>query len=468
VEIQFWGAAQTTTGSLHLLKNAGQTYALDCGLFQGRRAEYYERNEDFPEPPSQWNGVILSHGHIDHLGNLPTAFRRGFDGPIWATSATVDLGRALLYDSAHIQELDVEFVNRKRAKRGEAPVKPLYTASDVDAVMNRFTGLGYYARTPIGDGVTCRFLDAGHILGSAIVELDLAENGQRRRVVFSGDLGRPNPSILRPADIPNDTEVLIIESTYGGRRHPPAEDLRNALRDLVRRVIDRRGKLIIPAFSVGRTQEITYTLNSLWNAGELPRVPVYVDSPLSTNVTEIFRNHPECYNRQTRELMLRDEDPFGFATLTYIRSVEASKKLNDREDPMIILAASGMCEAGRILHHLRNSIDNPRNCVLIAGFQAENTLGRKIVEREPVVRIFGEEVPLKAEVVVMTGFSAHADSEELLDFVWRVNERGRALKKIFLVHGEPEQIEALAGRIRSTLRDGVEITTPKRGETFKI
>jgi len=334
--------------------------------------------------------------------------------------------------------------------------------------LQRFIGVGYYRPVSLWPGVTCKFLDAGHILGSAIVEMDLEEIGRRRRVVFSGDVGRPVSPLLRPPEIPSDTQILILESTYGGRIQAPAEDLKARLRDVVARVIERKGKVIIPAFSVGRTQHIVYFLNALWNAGELPRVPVYVDSPLSTNVTEIFRQHPECYNRQVREQLHRDGDPFGFTTLTYIRDVEASKELNERTDPMIIIAASGMCEAGRILHHLRNSIEDPKNCVMIVGFQAENTLGRRIVERQPEVRIFGETLQLRAEVAVLNGFSAHADAEELVDFAWRVNERGQALEKVYLVHGEPDQQEALAARLRQSLDSSIEILIPKRGERFDL
>jgi len=454
---------------MHILKINGATIALDCGLFQGHRAEYYTRNNEFPFSPGEIDCVVLSHAHIDHIGNLPTLGRHGFKGPIWATAATADLARLLLLDSAHIQEHDVKFVNKRRARKGEDPVEPLYTIDDVDPVIQHFVGVGYYRQFCFEKGVCGKYLDAGHILGSSVVELDLEENGRKVRLVFSGDLGRPKDSILRQPDIPSDTNILILESTYGGRRHESEENLKAGLRDVVRRVADRRGKLIIPAFSVGRTQEIVYVLNALWNAGELPRYPVYVDSPLSTNVTEIFRQHPECYNRQTRDLLQNDPDPFGFKHLTYVRDVEESKSLNDRTDPMIIISASGMCESGRILHHLRNSVEDPKNCVLIVGYQAENTLGRRIVERKETVKIFGEPHPLRAEVVVMDGFSAHADSEELVDYAWRVNERGgQALEKVFLVHGEQEQREALAEKLRRSLGERVSIVLPKRGDRFDL
>lgn len=454
---------------MHILKVNGATVALDCGLFQGRRSEYYTRNREFPFPPSEIDAVVLSHGHIDHIGNLPNLTRQGFDGPIWATAATADLARLLLHDSARIQENDVYFVNKKRERKGEPPVEPLYTVDDVEPVVQKLVGVGYYRQFCFEKGICGKYLEAGHILGSAIVQLDLDENGRHTRLVFSGDVGRPKDNILRSPEIPSDTNILILESTYGGRRHESQENLRSGLRDVVKRVYERRGKLIIPAFSVGRSQELVYVLNDLWNAGELPRLPVYVDSPLSTNVTELFRLHPECFNRKTNDLLLTDPDPFGFKTLTYIRDVEESKALNTRTDPMIVISASGMCEAGRILHHLRNSIEDPRNCVLIVGYQAENTLGRKIVEKQETVKIFGETHALRAEVIVMDGFSAHADHDELVDFAWRVNERGgKALEKVYLVHGEQEKREALAESLRRSLGNGVSIVLPKRGDRFEI
>ncbi len=468
MRIKFWGATQTTTGSFHLLEHAGQKIALDCGLFQGRRSEFYERNKEFPCPPSEVQALILSHAHVDHCGNIPNFVAQGFRGDIFSTGASVDLAKALILDSAHIQEKDAAFVNKKRARKDQEPVQPLYTVQQAEACFGQFRPVSYYKFTAFHEPFCGKFLDAGHILGSAQVELDIdLGNARRHRLVFSGDIGRGKRDILRDPEIPSDVETLIMESTYGNRATAPVERLREELLAIVKRVSSRGGKIIIPAFSVGRTQDIVFQLNVLFNEGLLPRIPIFVDSPLSTNVTEIFRKHPECYNRETRDLLLKDSDPFGFGSLTYIREVEESMKLNDFAGPCVIIAASGMCEAGRILHHLRNSISNPKNCVLIVGFQAENTLGRRIVERQPKVRIFGEEHALNCEVKVLNGFSAHADMNELRDYVFRVNERSAGLlKRVFLVHGEPDATQAMVEYIKSNL--GIEAHAPNRGDVFDL
>jgi metallo-beta-lactamase family protein len=466
MKLTFWGAAGTTTGSLHLLETEGERTVLDCGLFQGRRAEARERNTTWPCPPESVRQVILSHAHIDHCGNLPTFVREGFAGPIHCTAATGDLARSLLLDSAYIQEKDAEFTSKIRRRRGEPPVSPLYTVEDAERALPHLVTMGYYRTASLSRHIDLKFLDAGHILGSAICQLDVSENGRPVRLVFSGDIGRGKNAILRDPEIPSDTDYLIMESTYGNRRTDPVEELRGRLREIVTHVADRGGKLIIPAFSVGRTQEIVYQLNILFNEGELPEIPCFVDSPLSANVTQVFRMHPECYNRPVREILLHDPNPFGFETLRYVQSVDESKALNDFAGPCIIISASGMCEAGRILHHLRNSIGDPKNCVLIVGFQAEHTLGRKIVERQQKVRIFGEEHVLRCEVRVLNGFSAHANADELRDFAFRVKERGDRLRKIFLVHGEADQQEPLAAYLRDLL--GLEVLIPARGDSFEL
>ncbi|MCB2153324.1 MBL fold metallo-hydrolase [bacterium] len=466
IKLKFWGAAQTTTGSMHVIEAGGHRIVLDCGLYQGRRKLAEQYNGEFPMPPNTVSGVILSHAHIDHCGNLPTFVREGYEGPIYCTHATGDLSRVLLMDSAHIQEKDAAFVSKIRKRKGQDPVEPLYTMEDAEAVLPHFVTIGYYREFCFARNFCGKFLEAGHILGSAITEMDIETDGRNKRLVFSGDLGRGGNSILRDTEIPSDADYLIMESTYGAREHEPTANLRAGLRDLVKRVADRKGKIIIPAFSVGRTQEIVYQLNNLFNDGELPSIPCFVDSPLSNNVTQVFRSHPECFNRKTKDIMQSDPNPFGFELLRYTENVEESKALNDFNEPCIIISASGMCEAGRILHHLRNSIEDPRNCVLIVGFQAEHTLGRRIVERREKVRIFGEEHPLRAEVAVMNGFSAHADKHELKDFAFRVKERGERLKKIFLVHGEVSQQEPLAAYLREHLN--VEVHCPARGDEIEL
>ncbi len=466
IKFTSWGAAQTTTGSLHLLQINGTKVVLDCGLYQGKRSLAREYNQNFPCDPAEVDCVILSHAHIDHCGNLPTFVRKGFKGPIYCTHATADLTRVLLRDSAYIQEKDATFMNKIHKRKGEQPITPLYTIEDAEAVFPQLVAMGYYRELTLSRNIDFKFLEAGHILGSAITQLDIRMNGTEKRLVFSGDIGRGHNSILRDPEIPSDTDYLIMESTYGARGTAPVANLRESLRDIVSRVAARGGKIIIPAFSVGRTQEIVYQLNNLVNANQLPNIPMIVDSPLSTNVTSIFRTHPECYNRGIRDVLMKDPNPFGFENLRYTQSVDESKALNDIKYPCIIISASGMCEAGRILHHLRNSISDPKNCVLIVGYQAEHTLGRRIVEKQDVVRIFGEEHRLRAEVEVLNGFSAHADESELKDFAFRVKERGDRLSKIYLVHGEIQQQEPLAKYLRHSLN--VDVVIPERGQEHEM
>lgn len=463
MKITFWGGVRTVTGSRHLLRVGSRTVLLDCGLFQGRRDESERRNRLLPFDAQSVDAVLLSHAHIDHSGNLPALVRHGFRGAVHATAATTDLCRVMLPDSAHIQEKDVEFVNRRARRRGSGPREPLYTVEDAEAILSRFEPRPYDVPFPVSEGITATFRDAGHILGSAMVELNLEEKGVRRRVLFTGDLGRAHLPILRDPTPLGECDVLLIESTYGNRLHPPPESVPSALADIVNRVRERGGKILIPAFAVGRAQEIIWVLRQLIDAGSVPPIPIYVDSPLAVDATEIFARHPECYDAETRALLGHDRDPFGFRLVRYIRRVEDSMALNGRPETCIILSASGMCEAGRILHHLRNNIEDPRNLVLIVGFQAEDTLGKRLVERRPIVRIFGEEFALRAEVVTMNGFSAHADRSELLG--WAASEPGRP-RRTFVVHGSEDQSEALAAALADHGFRGVEV--PELGQEFGL
>lgn len=457
--LQFLGAAQTVTGSMHLVSVNGSRILLDCGLFQGRRAEAYERNRSFPFDASKIDAVVLSHAHIDHAGNLPNLVKSGFQGPIYATAATRDLCQIMLYDSAYLQERDLAFM-RKRKKNGDLPTEPLYSSKDVDQTIDQFVGVPYRKYFDVADGFRVKFFDAGHILGSASVLAEITEGGRKTFLGFTGDLGRKDMPILKDPEHMGDVDLLISESTYGGRVHEPVTEMNRSLLTVIRRTVDRGGKVIIPSFSVGRTQEIVYATFELFNEGKLPQVPVYVDSPLAVNATEVFRLHPECFDEETLRYLHHDEDPFGFGRLKYIRSVDDSKRLNEKKDPCVIIAASGMCEGGRILHHLANNIEESRNTVLVVGFMAEHTLGRRLVERQPEVKIFGDVVRLNAEVAILNSFSAHAGQDELLEYIGKMN-KGK-LKGIYLVHGELNQAEQLAGKLKESGFSHAVI--PARGE----
>jgi metallo-beta-lactamase family protein len=463
MRIFFAGAARTVTGSQHLLELDGTRLLLDCGLYQGRRRESNERNRNFPFDPGGVDAVVLSHAHIDHSGNLPSLVKHGFRGRIVCTPATRDLCDVMLRDAARIQEADAEFLNRKhRDELGELVV-PLYTEEDALAALNHFQSLDYHRPTPVLPGVTCTFWDAGHVLGSAIVQLDIDRDGEKLRLVFSGDLGRRNMAILRDPEIPEPPEVLLVETTYGDRLHSPMAGMEAQLAEVVNRTAARKGKILVPSFSLERTQEFVYALHRLMDRQAIPRIPVYVDSPLSVRITEVFERHPECFDEETLTFMRQNGDPFGFENLRYVSSAEESKGLNGMEGPMIIIAASGMCEAGRILHHLRNAVEDAKNTVLIIGFMAEHTLGRRIAERKPQVKIFGVERALEAEVVIMDAFSAHADKNDLLDFVERCQGR---LQRTFLIHGEEEQAAAFGRHLTELGVPGVYI--PTLGEFARI
>jgi metallo-beta-lactamase family protein len=465
MNIQFLGAARTVTGSMHLVSVNGKKILLDCGLFQGRREEAYEKNRNFPFEISKIDAVILSHAHIDHAGNLPNLVKSGYRGPIYATSATRDLCNIMLYDSAYLQERDIEYVNKRHQRKHEPPVHQLYDVMDVTNTMAQFISINYEQTVQVTDGVTLKFLDAGHILGSAVTILEVEENGTRRRIGFTGDLGRKNAPIIRDPQPIGSVDVLITESTYGGKVHDPVTGMKDSLVNVIQRTSDRGGKVIIPSFSVGRTQEIVYLLSELFDEGRLPVVPIYVDSPLAVNASDIFRMHTECFDQETLAHLHAHEDPFGFNRLTYVRSVDESKKLNTMHSPCVIISASGMCEGGRVVHHLANNIENPKNTILIVGYQAEHTLGKRIVEKQPEVSIFGEVHPLNADVVVLNSFSAHAGQDELVEYIQATDPS--QLKKLFLVHGELQAIEKLSVKLKETgAREDIYI--PVTGESIEV
>jgi len=464
VRLTFWGAARTVTGSLHLLEWDGRRVLLDCGMNQGRRAEADRLNREFPVKPGDVEAVLLSHAHIDHSGLLPKLYAEGFRGSVYCTHATRDLCAAMLRDSAHIQEKDAEWLNRRNRRGGADKIEPLYGAEDAEAVMRSFVGVDYGEPITPLPGLEVEYRDAGHILGSASITATVREKGRTVRIGFTGDVGRAGRPILRDPEPLPDCDVLISESTYGGKVHEPAGRAKDRLARVVADTARRGGKVIIPAFAVGRTQEIVFRLDELANEGRLPPIHVFVDSPLAVDVTEIFRAHPECYDQSLHEYMEHDPNPFGFQRLTYVRDVEGSKRLNQSRLPMVIISASGMCEAGRILHHLRNSVEDPRNTIMIVGYCAPHTLGRRIVEREPAVRIFGEPYQLRAQVEVMNAYSAHADEPELVRFVGNLDPQ--RLRRIFLVHGDPTRQEALA--LALTAAGYTQPLIPARGESWEL
>jgi metallo-beta-lactamase family protein len=466
MKVTFWGAAGEVTGSMHLVETDGKRFLLDCGLHQGRRKEAEKRNRELPVRGSTIDGVVLSHAHIDHSGNLPTLVKRGFEGPIYTTPASIDLCDAMLRDTAHIQEKDAEFVNKRRFRRPEPdrePVEPLYTMEDAERTLPLFEPVPYYTPMHLDRRLSYECYDAGHMLGSSCIVLHDRSNGKRVRLAYSGDIGRPGLPIIRDPDPLPPAEYLIMESTYGGRLHKSAAHVSKKLTDTMVRTAKRGGRIVAPAFAVGRTQQLVLLLHELTKAGSIPPIPIFVDSPLAVNVTQAFREHVECFDAETRQYLLDGEDPFGFSRLQYVREAAESRKLNDLHGPLLVIAASGMCEAGRILHHLRNNIEDPRNTVLITGYQAVNTLGRKLVEKQTEVRIFGEPMRVRAEVSSLDELSGHADQCELLAWLKPLSEH---LKRIFLVHGEPAQSATLAGLIQD--RYGIDTVVPSPGESFEL
>jgi metallo-beta-lactamase family protein len=445
MKLTFFGATRSVTGSKYLLEINSQRILIECGMFQGRRSKSQEYNRVLPFDATKIDTMLLSHAHIDHSGIIPVLAKQGFRGKIHCTDATTDLCKIMLLDSAHIQEQDAAFVSKKHAKKGLPPVEPLYTEVDASTALELFEPVPYNRSVRVADGVTATWHDAGHILGSAMIVLDLEENGRNLRLAFSGDLGRGNHSILRDPDHPRDIDHLMMECTYGNREHEPSADLNNRICDIINRAVDRGGKIIIPSFAVGRTQQLLYALYQITQTRCIPTLPIYVDSPLSIGATGVFKAHPECFNKEFYDVMMNHHNPFSMGNLTYVGSVEESIQLNDLKKPAIIISASGMAEAGRIRHHIKNNLEDPRNIILIVGWCAPHTLGSHLATGHKEVNIFGEPYQVKADVETITGFSGHADKNELRR--WVENTTGH-IRGIYLVHGE----ETAAATFRETLR----------------
>jgi metallo-beta-lactamase family protein len=460
VELLFHGAAGEVTGSCHVLRVNGKTVVLDCGMFQGRRSETATKNASLPVPTREIDAVILSHAHIDHAGRLPYLVREGYTRPVFCTPATHDLCAIMLLDSAHIQEKDAQFL----ARHNRTFVPPLYDQRDVAQLMSQMISIPYDREFEVVPGLRATYVDAGHILGSASVVLDCTEGSRQTRLVFSGDVGRWGLPIIRDPHPPSPADAVIMECTYGDRDHASVADMPDQLAAIVRATAARGGRVLIPAFAVGRTQELVYDLHRLAHAGKIPAIPIYIDSPLAIDATTVFAAHPEVFDA-TEDFVARTRELFKFDLVHYTRDVNESKALNQQRGPMIIIAASGMAESGRILHHLAHSAPDPRSTVLIVGFQAEHTLGRRIVERRPMLKVLGDEVPLRAKVEILNGYSAHADRGELRRWLDAVAGNRTTKPRVWLVHGEPAARDALADQLRG---DGYHIERPLPGDRFPL
>jgi metallo-beta-lactamase family protein len=450
MKIHFHGAARTVTGTQHLLEINGKQILLDCGFYQGKRSESYKKNQNLPFDASKVDLCILSHAHIDHSGNLPNLVKSGFKGDIICTYATRDLCTIMLRDSANIQHHDIVYLNKQRKKEDLPPLEPIYTLEDAVECLKNFVGLSYDRPREIMDGVTLTFYDAGHILGSSVVVLDIEDKEEKKefRLVFSGDLGRPDRPILKDPSPVKETDFLIMESTYGDRLHEGTDQASDKLERIINETVKKGGKVIVPSFAVGRTQELVYTLRNLIAAGKISgHLPVFVDSPLAIDTTGIYRLHPEAYDEEAFRILMesRNGDPFGFEMIRYTRTVTESKELNTMREPAIIISASGMAEAGRILHHLKNNVEDPRNTILFVGWQAPNTLGRRLVEREHIVKIFGKEFRRRARVEKINGFSAHADKNEMTEWLGHLQ---KPPAHTFVVHGDEEASLAFAEHLK--------------------
>lgn len=465
MRITFYGAAQTTTGSMHLVEANGKRILLDCGLYQGHRKEAFEKNRNLPVDPKDIDYVILSHAHIDHSGNLPQLVRQGFSGRVFARQSTTELCDIMLRDSCFLQKRDLEYINKRRRREGKKLFEPLYEERDVDALMPLFVPTHLHEPREIAPGITLEFFNAGHILGSALVQLDIrADRGRSHRLLFSGDLGQPDQPILRHYEYPAGADILLVESTYADRYHPGADDVELRLERYLKYIDRHNSKLLIPAFSVGRTQQIIYYLNRLRERGKVPReVKVFIDSPLSQKATLIYARHREVYNDEARRMIEEGRNPLEYPGMQFVGSPEESMALNETEGPMIVIAASGMCEGGRVLHHLKHCAQDPDNIILIVGFQAENTLGRRVVEKRSPLRVLGEEIELRAQVEVINALSAHADRAGLQDWIGEVKDN---VRHAFAVHGEPEKVAAMQQMLKDM---GVpNAVAPLPGQTYRF
>lgn len=467
MKIHFFGADREVTGSRHLLEVNGKKILLDCGMFQGRRREERDKNKNFGFDPKEIDAVILSHAHIDHSGNLPNLVKQGFKGHIYCTHPTVDLLAYMLRDSAYIQEKEVEYLNEKKKLAGEEVIEPLYTTEDVEKTLPLIKGLPYDEAVKLfgTEDIQITFREAGHILGSAITVITVLDEKDEKvkRLAYTGDLGRKNMPLIRNPYQLEEVEYLMMESTYGNRLHESILEAAAKLAEIVKTTAARGGKILVPAFSLGRTQEIIYELHKLIYEKKIPELPMYVDSPLSVNLTDVFRNNLDVLDEETKKLFLNShDDPFNFPELHYIESVEESKALNNHNGPCVIISSSGMCEHGRILHHMKNSIEDHRNTLIIVGFQAKNTLGRKLVEKEKRVNIFGKPYEVRMEIKIMNTYSAHADRSDLLDYAGKV----QGLQKLILVHGEDQACEDLkAAMLGNGIKD---VVVPSFGDTIEL
>lgn len=466
MKIQFLGAAREVTGSKHLITiENGKKILLDCGMFQGKGMQTEEMNRNLGFEPREIDHVILSHAHIDHSGLIPYLYKLGFRGSVVCTNATRDLCSIMLADSGHIHENDVKIFNKRRVARGETPIDPIYTEKEARASMELFIGVPYHRKFNIDPHIRVKFHNTGHMLGSSVISLEIVENGKTFRIGYTGDIGRPSNRILKSPESFPQCDYLVTESTYGNRLHPPMQEAEGELLKVLKRTcVEKKGKLIIPSFAIGRTQEVVYSLNNFFNSGELPKVPIFVDSPLAVNATEIFRMHLDSLNEDVQRVLENDPDPFGFKSLKYITKVQDSKKINKIKKPCVIISASGMMEAGRIKHHLANNIDNPNNTVLAVGYCSPITLGARILRGDRVVSIFGEQHEVNADIERIEAFSGHGDYNEMLSFLNCQDKQ--QLRKVFLVHGDTEALEFFKKEMEKAGYSNLEI--PSQREVYEL